>query len=170
MLMVELTRVWRQKDETLVATLNRIRIGEARPSDVAWLNHRCAAPAKGLKSGPPAESQALGVSRNDIIPEGISLKADVAACTSDTKAISLRVRSGIPSSPNLSMQVPIPVARPMLLAPTNAVVSERNSRELQVRRCPCLHSFMKDVRARLRSHMVTCSGDGFSLNLSLIHI
>jgi hypothetical protein len=88
-LLVELKHVWRQKDAALVATLNRIRRGEARPVDVEWLNRQCAAPAP-------------------------------ASHTSSSTAVG-------------AAQASAPTPRPMLLAPTNAVVSERNSRELQVR-------------------------------------
>lgn len=88
-LLVELKHVWRQKDAALVATLNRIRRGEARSADVEWLNRQCAAPA-------------------------------LASHTLSTIAGAAQT-----STP--------PAPRPMLLAPTNAVVSERNSRELQVR-------------------------------------
>jgi len=86
-LLVELKHVWRQKDAALVATLNRIRRGEARSADVEWLNRQCAAPA--LASHTPS-------------------------------TIAGAAQTSTPSAP-----------RPMLLAPTNAVVSERNSRELQ---------------------------------------
>ena len=84
MMMIELSRVWRQKDAELVATLNRIRCGDARPEDVEWLNAQCGA-AAAAAAAPPA---------------GGGLAAEAAP------------------------------PRPMLLAPTNAVVSERNVREL----------------------------------------
>lgn len=42
---VELTRVYRQSEQTMVDTLNRVRTGRSTPGDVEWLNRHCLADA-----------------------------------------------------------------------------------------------------------------------------
>lgn len=88
---IELTRVWRQKDAQLVATLNRVRKGAMSADDCRYLNRHCATVAKRPSVG------------------GAAVAAPAAAFS-------------------LAAQ---PAPRPMLLAPVNAVVNERNARELQ---------------------------------------
>jgi len=82
-ILIELSKVWRQKDAQLVATLNRIRKGAMTHDDIRYLNSHCATAAK------PANAGGGG-------------------------------RGGAG-----------PVARPMLLAPVNSVVNDRNARELE---------------------------------------
>ena len=108
LLFVELTRVWRQRDEAMVAVLNRIRRGTATPADLNWLNSHCAA-----DSPPP--------------PRPPSGSSDVAAAASGgDSAAGAAAAAPPPAAPPPAAPPP----RPMLLAPTNDVVNERNAREM----------------------------------------
>ena len=107
LLFVELTRVWRQRDEAMVAVLNRIRRGTATPADLNWLNSHCAAdspPAPAPAPAPPSDSSEVAAAASG----GGSATCEVAAAPSPAA----------------------PPPRPMLLAPTNDVVNERNAREM----------------------------------------
>jgi len=107
LLFVELTRVWRQRDEAMVAVLNRIRRGTATPADLNWLNSHCAAdspPAPAPAPAPPSDSSEVAAAASG----GGSAPCEVAAAPSPAA----------------------PPPRPMLLAPTNDVVNERNAREM----------------------------------------
>ena len=103
LIFVELSTVWRQKDADLVATLNRVRKGVMTPEDLRYLNQNCATRAL------PANSNQQRPSVNGG-PGG----------------------GGGPSASNAPAPPPPEVgwARPMLLAPINSVVNERNAKEL----------------------------------------
>ena len=101
LVMIELSRVWRQSDAQLVGTLNRIRRGLATQEDVRWLNRHCGTSAQPTPQHPPPPTAA-------------------AAAAASSAASSAAAAA--------------PARRPMLLAPVNAAVSERNAKEIELMR------------------------------------
>ena len=58
LVVVELARVWRQKDAELVGVLNRVRRGQMTAADCAFLNRHCATAAGAPPRPPPMHPQA----------------------------------------------------------------------------------------------------------------
>lgn len=56
---VELTRVFRQKDADFIERLNRMRKGQTRPQDVAWMNANFFTPYRHLPLQSPLQSPPL---------------------------------------------------------------------------------------------------------------
>ena len=136
MLFVELTRVWRQRDEAMVAVLNRIRRGTFTSADLGWLNSHCAAdslpppptppPPLPAPAPQPAAAPSSGSSDAAHTSDGGSAAGAAAAGVAVAGvAVAGVAVAGAPTAPPTA-----PPARPMLLAPTNDVVNERNAREM----------------------------------------
>ena len=111
LVLIELHRAHRQKDEALVATLNRIRTGAMTQSDCRFLNAHCATVPKPRAHTPASAATAAAVA----VATAVTGTAATTAAAAPTPAPLAR-----PSAP-----------RPIMLAPVNAVVNERNALELQ---------------------------------------
>ena len=127
---VELSRVWRQKDAQLVGVLNRIRKGTMTPNDCRFLNSHCATlpNAQQRKQAAPAPQPPLRHYQQPFAaPLPLAAKSASASAGAATNASVAKARV-------------LPAPRPMLLAPTNAVVNERNQKE---------HDGLREANARL---------------------
>lgn len=115
LVLIELHRAHRQKDEALVATLNRIRTGAMTQSDCRFLNAHCATVPKPRAHTPASAATAATVAVTTAATGTAATTAAAAPTPAPTSAPLVR-----PSAP-----------RPIMLAPVNAVVNERNALELQ---------------------------------------
>ena len=122
LLFVELTRVWRQSDEQMVAVLNRVRRGTTTRVDLQWLNAHCAAEDVRPPAPPPPPSVPP--------PPAPPPPAASAEPVPPSRASSASASAPPPPPPPPPPMAMAMAARPMLLAPTNDVVNERNAREL----------------------------------------
>ena len=123
---IELSRVWRQKDAALVATLNRVRKGCMTAEDIRFLNAHCATVARPRAQGAHGSAQAGSAAPVDGPPVGGPPSGGGGPGSASGGSASGGGTSGSGGGPNGTPQW----ARPMLLAPVNSVVNERNAREL----------------------------------------
>ena len=124
LVLIELSRVWRQKDEALVATLNRIRKGQMTASDCRYLNANCATL--------PNRQQQLQLQHQQAQQQAqLQAQQQAQQQVHHHQAAASSNASGGGSGTAADAAARLPAPRPMLLAPVNAVVNERNALELQ---------------------------------------
>ena len=123
LVLIELHRAHRQKDEALVATLNRIRTGAMTQSDCRFLNAHCATVPKPRAQAPASAATAASVAAT-------TAANGTAATTAAAAPIPAPKPAPIPAPTPAPMARPS-APRPIMLAPVNAVVNERNALELQ---------------------------------------